>query len=142
MKQRAKPSTSCQRFLRSKGYDRARFGRVASRSGKDASLEEADLTAFVIIWGGDLSYANLFEQRDLKDQDLGGCASWRRSSPVATSRGRTSGSKPGGSGPLRLDLRGAKLDIEGAVLPARCLGDEVDGLAIRRAQPSTRGAVH
>src|SRR5918998_4641841 len=71
VKQRAKASTSCQRFLRSKGYDRARFGRVASRSGKDASLEEADLTAFVIIWGGDLSYANLFEQRDLKDQDLG-----------------------------------------------------------------------
>jgi uncharacterized protein YjbI with pentapeptide repeats len=41
-----------------------------------------------------------------------------------------------------LDLRGAKLDLEGAVLPARCLGAEVDGLAIRRAQPSTRGAVH
>ena len=57
----------------------------------DAFLEEADLTAFVIIWGGDLSYANLFEKRDLKDQDLGGCASWRRSSPVVTSRGRTSG---------------------------------------------------
>jgi len=41
-----------------------------------------------------------------------------------------------------LDLRGAKLDLEGAVLPARCLGAEVDGLAIRRAQPSTRDAVH
>jgi hypothetical protein len=41
-----------------------------------------------------------------------------------------------------LELGGATLDVEGAVLPARCLGDEVDGLAIRRAQPSTRGAVH
>ena len=38
----------------------------------DAFLEEADLTAFVIIWGGDLSYANVTEQRNLKDQDLGG----------------------------------------------------------------------
>ena len=96
MKQRAKASISCQRFLRFKGYDRERFGRVASRSENDAfldaSLEEADLTAFVIR-GGDLSYPNLLEKRDLTGQDLGGCASWRRSSPVATSRGRTSGAQ-------------------------------------------------
>ena len=78
----------------------------------DTSLEEADLTAFVIR-GGDLSYANLFEKRDLKGQDLGGCASWRRSSPVATSRGRTSG----GEDLARANLSGARL--KGADLRGR-----------------------
>ena len=47
-----------------------------------------------------------------------------------------------GVDPSALDLCGAKLDVEDAVLLARCLGAEVDGLAIRRAQPSTRGAVY
>src|SRR3712207_3198929 len=98
VKQRAKPSISCQRFPTLSSVQGVRPGTLregGEQVGKecilDTSLQEADLTAFVIIWGGDLSYANLTEQRDLRGQDLGGCALWRRSSPVATSRGRTSG---------------------------------------------------
>lgn len=79
----------------------------------DAFLELADLTAFVIIWGGDLSYANLFEQRDLKDQDLGGV----RFVEAELAGCDLTGTYLGGEDLARANLSGARL--KGADLRGR-----------------------